>query len=54
MNRQNTWSLRMKRLFASGSRLTGSYFASHRERLRQMAVARGVYHLDNLGGCAAM
>ena len=47
------WSQRIQKMFASGSRLNGTFFAGTRERLRQLAVARGVQHLDNLAGCHA-
>jgi hypothetical protein len=41
------WGQRLKKLFAR-SRLLGSYFATDRERLRDLAERRGVHHLDNL------
>jgi hypothetical protein len=41
------WSQRIKTLFGK-KRLLGSYFATDRERLRQLARQRGVHHLDNL------
>ena len=41
------WGHRLKNLFAK-SRLLGSYFATDRDRLRELAARRGVHHLDNL------
>jgi REP element-mobilizing transposase RayT len=41
------WEQRLKKLFTR-SRLLGTYFATDRERLRQLAARRGVHHLDNL------
>lgn len=48
----DVWEHRIKRLF-SQSRLLGSYFATDRQRLRDLAARRGLHHLDNLAGCAA-
>ena len=45
------WEQRLKKLFAR-PRLLGSYFATDRERLRQLAAQRGVHHLDNLVSAA--
>jgi len=41
------WGHRLKKLFAR-SRLLGNYFATDRQRLRELAASRGVHHLDNL------
>jgi hypothetical protein len=41
------WETRLKKLFAR-QRLIGSHFAADRDRLRQLAVTKGVHHLDNL------
>ena len=41
------WSHRIKTLFGK-TRLMGSYFATDRDRLRQLAQKPGVHHLDNL------
>ncbi len=41
------WEQRLGQLFAR-SRLLGSFFATDRQRLRQLAARRGVHHLDNL------
>jgi REP element-mobilizing transposase RayT len=41
------WEHRIQRLFGK-TRLLGSYFASDRQRLRELAERRGVHHLDNL------
>jgi len=41
------WGQRLTELFRR-ERLTGSHFAADRDRLRQLAVAKGVHHLDNL------
>jgi REP element-mobilizing transposase RayT len=41
------WGQRLKNLFAK-SRLLGSYFATDRNRLRELAARRGKHHLDNL------
>ena len=46
------WDFRIQRLL-SQDRLLGSYFATHRQRLRELASRRGVHHLDNLGACPA-
>lgn len=40
------WESRIKALF-SKARLMGSYFAVHRDRLRELARRKGVHHLDN-------
>jgi hypothetical protein len=37
----------------SKGRLLGRFFAASRDRLRQVAMALGVHHLANLGGCHA-
>ena len=47
------WSERMQQLFARGSRLPGTFFASTRQRLESVAAARGLHHLGNLAGCRA-
>lgn len=44
-----TWQARIFKL--SEGRLLGRFFASSRERLRQLAEQLGVGHLDNLGSC---
>ena len=41
------WWHRLRTLFGK-KRLMGSYFATDRDRLRQLARQRGVHHLDNL------
>jgi len=41
------WGQRIQTLLGK-TRLLGSYFATDRERLKQLARARGVHHLDNL------
>lgn len=41
------WEQRLKKMFAR-SRLLGSYFATDRRRLQQLAARRGLHHLDNL------
>ena len=46
------WAHRMEKLF-SVDRLHGSYFASDRQRLRELAARRGLHHLDNLAYCPA-
>jgi REP element-mobilizing transposase RayT len=46
------WAQRIQVLF-SKTRLLGSYFATDRERLRELAKSRGVHHLDNLASSAA-
>lgn len=46
------WGDRMRRLFAR-SRLLGSYFATDRRRLRELAARRGVHHLDNVASAVA-
>jgi REP element-mobilizing transposase RayT len=46
-----TWWARIEKL--SKGRLLGRFFAAKRERLRETAIALGVHHLANLGGCPA-
>jgi hypothetical protein len=46
------WGQRIRRLFEK-TRLSGSYFSTDRERLRELARQRGVHHLDNLAACPA-
>jgi len=41
------WGTRLKELFAR-SRLFGNFFATDRERLRDLAARRGNHHLDNV------
>ena len=41
------WGHRLQTMFGK-KRLLGSYFATDRDRLRQLARQRGVHHLDNL------
>jgi REP element-mobilizing transposase RayT len=41
------WEQRLKKMFAR-SRLLGSYFATDRQRLQDLAAQRGLHHLDNL------
>ena len=48
----DVWEHRIKWLF-SKSRLLGGYFATNRQRLRDLATRRGLHHLDNLAGCNA-
>ena len=48
----DVWTQRVGELF-SKTRLFGSYFATDRERLRDLARQRGVHHLDNLTSSAA-
>jgi REP element-mobilizing transposase RayT len=48
----DVWTQRVGQLF-SKPRLLGSYFATDRERLRDLARQRGVHHLDNLTSSAA-
>ena len=43
------WEGRMKQLLGK-SRLLGSYFATSRERLKEIATHRGVHHVDNAIG----
>ena len=43
----DVWQHRMKKLL-SQSRPYGSFFATDRQRLRELADQRGVHHLDNL------
>jgi REP element-mobilizing transposase RayT len=40
------WGDRLKQMF-SRSRLLGSYMATHRDKLREVAARRGVHHVDN-------
>ena len=46
------WGHRIEKFF-SRPRLFGSYFATDRQRLRELAAKRGVHHLDNLVSCPA-
>lgn len=46
------WGSRLNRLMSRG-RLNGSYFATDRRRLRQLAATKGRHHLANLAGCPA-
>ena len=46
------WEHRLKKLFGK-SRLLGSYFATSRERLQEIAARRGVRHVDNAVPLAA-
>jgi hypothetical protein len=46
-----SWQERLVKL--SEGRLLGRFFAASRQRLRDVASALGVRHLDNLGGCPA-
>ncbi len=48
----DVWEHRIKWFF-SKSRLLGSYFATDRQRLRDLAARRGLHHLDNLAGYTA-
>lgn len=41
------WDSRLKQLFGK-ARLLGSYFATHRTRLRELAAAKGLHHIDNV------
>ena len=43
----DVWGQRIQELLKK-TRLLGSYFATDRERLRDLARQRGVHHLDNL------
>ncbi len=47
----DAWSHRIERLFEK-TRLLGNYFSTDRTRLRELAKARGVHHLDNLTASA--
>ena len=40
------WGDRLKKMFAK-ARLSGSYFSTQREKLREIAKRRGVHHVDN-------
>src|SRR5271166_355578 len=46
-----TWCARLEKLRTG--RLLGRFFASSRDRLREVANHLGVHHLANLGGCPA-
>jgi hypothetical protein len=46
------WGRRIQQLFGK-TRLLGSYFATDRQRLRELARQRGVHHLDNLAATTA-
>jgi hypothetical protein len=46
-----SWQERLVKL--SEGRLLGRFFAASRQRLRDVASALGVHHVDNLGGCSA-
>jgi hypothetical protein len=46
-----SWWSRLEKL--SKVRLLGRFFATSRERLREVARGLGVWHLANLGGCLA-
>jgi REP element-mobilizing transposase RayT len=46
-----SWSARLLKL--SRGRLLGRYFASSRQRLREVADRLGLHHIANLGGCPA-
>ena len=46
------WGRRIQQLFGK-ARLLGSYFATDRQRLRELARQRGVHHLDNLAATLA-
>jgi len=43
----DVWGHRLQQLFGK-ARLLGSYFATDRQQLRELARQRGVHHLDNL------
>ncbi len=51
---EEIWRQRIERLFAAGSRLSGSFFAGSKERLREVAARRRVHHIDNLAACKAV
>ena len=40
------WEARLKALFGK-PRILGSYFAFSRDRLRELALRKGLHHLDN-------
>jgi hypothetical protein len=40
------WEQRLKKLLGK-SRLLGCYFATTRARLQEIAIRRGVHHVDN-------
>ena len=46
----DVWEQRMKHLLGR-ERLNGSYFATDREKLRELAAKRKCHHLANLAGC---
>ena len=46
-----SWWARLEKL--RQGRLLGRFFASSRERLREVAIRLGVRHLANLAGCLA-
>ena len=46
------WGRRIQQLFGK-ARLLGSYFATDRQRLRELARQRGLHHLDNLAATTA-
>ena len=48
----DVWGDRLRSMF-SRSRLLGSYFATDRSRLRDLAARRGAHHLDNLVATSA-
>jgi hypothetical protein len=48
----DTWGVRIERLFEK-TRLLGSYFATDRGRLRELARERGLHHVDNLVATSA-
>jgi len=43
----DVWGQRIQQLFGK-NRLMGSFFAADRDRLRELARAKGLHHLDNL------
>jgi REP element-mobilizing transposase RayT len=45
------WRERLTKMFRK-VRLFGNYFATQREKLREIATRRGVHHVDNAGGPA--
>jgi len=47
----DVWGQRIQKLFEK-TRLMGNYFATDRQRLRELARQRGVHHLDNLATTA--
>jgi hypothetical protein len=48
----DVWGQRIQQLFGK-TRLLGSYFATDRQRLRDLARQRGLHHLDNLATTTA-